>query len=269
MDLKRLMSFAHETALRAGEVIMTVYQEDDIEVSLKTDDTPLTRADLLAHHLIQEALEAETAYPVLSEESVKIDWDVRKKWQTYWLIDPLDGTNEFVDRNGEFTVNIALIHNNEAIVGVVVAPALEYSYQAAKGIGSYKIEDQKVTAIHPRKIPLVNGKQKYSVVIGRCSHSQSLDDLYKRFTNYELIRLGSSLKMCHIAEGKADLYPRYGKISEWDTAAAQCILNCVGGDVIDHQLKSLRYNTKDSLFNPDFFAWGDSEVNWSKFIASM
>jgi len=266
MDLQALLQFAAQTAYRAGVLILDVYGTSDFDVSLKSDNTPLTRADLLAHELIQDALESKTQYPVLSEENDVIDWQIRKKWCTYWLIDPLDGTKEFVERNDQFTVNIALIHNNRPILGVVNAPALGYSYEGAKGYGAFKkMANCKTIALAPRTVPMVDGKNKFTLVIGRYSHSKSLARLYERLPNSEVLRLGSSLKMCHIAEGKADLYPRYGNICEWDTAAAHCILNAVGGDLTDLSNKSLRYNTKDSLLHPDFFAWADPNIKWSKY----
>jgi len=259
------MHLATVTAEKAGELILEVYGEDDFNVSLKSDNTPLTQADLMAHQYILTALEAETEYPVLSEESTVIDWDIRRRWSTYWLIDPLDGTKEFVDRNDEFTVNIALIHNNKPIIGVVVAPALGISYQAGEGLGAYKISALQKTIIEPRSVPVINGIEKMIVVIGRCSYSQRLEQLFDRLPSYEIIRLGSSLKMCHIAEGKADLYPRHGNICEWDTAAAHCVLNCVGGDITTLSSSSLRYNKKNSLLNPEFFAWADPNIPWSHY----
>jgi 3'(2'), 5'-bisphosphate nucleotidase len=268
MDYQALLDLAIDVAEQAAIKIMQVYKESDFDVEMKSDDTPLTRADLIAHHLIVEALQKATPeYPVLSEESTDIDWETRKKWHTYWLIDPLDGTKEFVERNDEFTVNIALINNGEPVVGVVVAPALKLSYFAAKGIAAYKKSTgEKTTSIRVRSVPESNGHRKFTLVIGRRSHSQRLEAVYTKLINYEKVLLGSSLKMCRIAEGKADLYPRFGKISEWDTAAAQCVIESAGGSVTDLELKPLQYNTKESLLNPDLIAWGDAKIPWHNFV---
>jgi len=262
MDLQKLMDLAVAVSHQAAEQIMTIYQQDDFNVRLKSDDSPVTQADILAHHLISEKLQqGSDNIPVLSEESTEIGWHERQNWHTYWLIDPLDGTKEFVDRNGEFTINIALIHNGEAVMGVVAAPALKEVYMAAKGIGAFKKSDNQPTIpIHVRSVPLVDGHHKFTVVIGRRTYSKSVDNLYSRLASYEKVALGSALKICRIAEGQADLYPRFGKISEWDTAAAQCVLECAGGQLTDMQLSPIRYNTKDSLLNPDFIAFGDRKI---------
>ena len=259
------MNLAADVAEQAAVQIMDIYRQDDFDIQLKTDKTPVTQADLLAHHLIVEKLQLEEDIPILSEESIEIDWQHRKNWQTYWLIDPLDGTKEFVDRNDEFTVNIALIHHGQPIVGVVQAPALDQLYMAARGIGAFKrTEKQGLIPIRSRSVP----EQQITLVIGRRTHSASIDRLYKKLPCFEKIHLGSSLKTCLIAEGKADLYPRFGKTSEWDTAAAQCILECAGGAVTDMQMSPLRYNTKESLLNPAFIAWGDSTVHWQDYLPS-
>lgn len=268
MDYQSLLELALDVAEKAAIKIMAVYSESDFDVEMKSDNTPLTRADLIAHHSILEALQKVIPeFPILSEESTDIDWAVRKKWQTYWLIDPLDGTKEFVERNDEFTVNIALIQNGKPVVGVVVAPALNLSYFAAKGFGAYKkFDGQQATSINVRPVPEDNGHKHFTLMIGRRSHSQRLEAVYAKAKHFEKVLLGSSLKICRIAEGNADLYPRFGKISEWDTAAAQCVLEEAGGYVTDLTLQPLKYNTKESLLNPDLMAWSDESIPWLNYV---
>ncbi|MCP3673788.1 MAG: 3'(2'),5'-bisphosphate nucleotidase CysQ [Gammaproteobacteria bacterium] len=262
------MEQAVDVAEQAALLIMDVYKKSDFDVQIKSDKTPVTQADLLAHHLIVKELSKLTPeIPILSEESINIPWRARKKWQIYWLIDPLDGTKEFVDRNGEFTINIALISNNKPIIGIVLAPAVEQLYMAAKNIGAFKQTDGKtLTPINSCSVPESGGQKNFRVVIGRRSFSDSLNALFAKLPMHTVVNLGSSLKTCHIAEGKADLYPRYGKTSEWDTAAAQCILECAGGSVTNMQLSPLKYNSNKSLLNPSFIAWGDGSINWADYL---
>jgi len=262
------MDVAVDVAEQAAPLIMDVYKKDDFDIQIKSDRTPVTKADLLAHHLIKKRLQQHyPEIPILSEESASVDWQQRKHWQTYWLIDPLDGTKEFVDKNGEFTINIALIFEGRPIIGVVLAPALGLTYLAANGIGAYKKQNHQMRIpIQTRKAPKATQEKRLTLIIGRRSSSPSLNALYEKLPTFDLIRLGSSLKTCKIAEGKADLYPRFGNTSEWDTAAAQCILECAGGAVTDLKLLPLCYNTKESLLNPSFIAWGDETVAWTEYL---
>lgn len=255
-------------AKAAGVAIMQVYSTD-FSIVKKDDKSPLTQADLAAHHVIVAALAKLTPHiPILSEESEVIDYDTRKAWSQYWLIDPLDGTREFIKHNGEFTVNIALIDQGRPVLGVVYAPVNDLLYFACKAHGAYKQANaDAVLSIHTR---LLNLKQ--IVVAGSRSH---IDEKMHRFMQNlaqstgatpELISMGSSLKICLIAEGIADVYPRLGPTSEWDTAAAHCVLLEAGGDVVDESGMSLRYNTKNSLLNPFFFAKSGSEHHWASYI---
>lgn len=257
-----------EIAKNAGEAIMRVY-ETDFDVEKKSDNSPLTQADMAAHHLIVSALTALTPeIPILSEESDSIDASIRNTWQLYWLIDPLDGTREFVKRNGEFTVNIALIDKHVSIMGVVYAPAKDLLYFASVGNGAFKQTKNHVAyQIHTRAFNI-----EKLVVAGSRSHS---DHRVQRFLNNihvatgtvpELISMGSSLKICLVAQGSADVYPRLGPTSEWDTAAAHCVLKEAGGDIVDEAGRELRYNTKESLLNPNFFATVQKSFNWSEFL---
>jgi 3'(2'), 5'-bisphosphate nucleotidase len=208
-------------------------------------------------------MELTPTLPALSEEGPKIDYEVRRQWQTYWLIDPLDGTREFVKRNGEFSVNIALIENHRPILGVVYAPVLDHLYFASWNNGAYKQVDNSA----PQIIRVDETVRDPVRVAGSRSHSTGSLDMYlDRLGRHELISMGSSLKACLVAEGSADLYPRFGPTSEWDTAAAQCIVEEAGGAITSTDMQPLRYNTKESLLNPNFFVFGDRSKNWAGYL---
>lgn len=255
-------------AKAAGDAIMQVYLTD-FSVERKDDNSPLTQADLAAHQVIVQALNELTPdIPVLSEESDSISYEVRGQWHQYWLIDPLDGTREFVKRNGEFTVNIALIVNQLPVLGVVYAPVTDLLYYACAGQGAYK----QLTKSQPQQIHTRVFNLKQPTVAGSRSHaSEKMQQFMRNLQSVagvepELMSMGSSLKVCLVAEGCADVYPRLGLTSEWDTAAAHCVLLEAGGDIVDMDNQSLRYNTKDSLLNPSFFAKGDTVHNWATYI---
>ncbi len=247
-----------EIASEAGKRIVVVY-ESDFAVQSKGDRSPLTEADLAAHHHIVAALETLTpGVPILSEESAAIPWSVRSGWNRYWLVDPLDGTREFVKRNGEFTVNIALIEEGVAVLGVVHVPVTGVTYAAAQGIGAFRDGAAIQTRIPATSPP---------VVVGSRSHAgDSLTALLARIGEHELISIGSSLKFCLLAEGKADFYARLGPTSEWDTAAAQCVVEAAGGIVADLSGAPLRYNRKESLLNPHFMVSGDPQSPLLKLV---
>ena len=218
----------------------------------KLDHSPVTQADLVSHRILEAGL-ARLAphWPVLSEESVEVPFDERKSWRHFWMIDPLDGTKEFLHRTGEFTVNIALIEDDRPILGVVYAPAIDKLYFAARGAGSYR-KDGKVTT--PIKVaPATAGTTRF--VVSRCHASeQETPAHFKDQTKgCEFMVMGSSLKFCLIAEGAADVYPRNGPTMEWDTAAAQCILEEAGGSVTDLEGNAIRYN-KQVVVNSGFVA---------------
>lgn len=253
-------------AKTAGERISEIYR-NGYDVTQKADCTPLTTADLEAHQVIIEGL-ATLAYkaPVLSEESCSISYEERTGWDTYWLVDPLDGTREFIKRNGEFTVNIALIHKGKPILGVVHAPELSLSYFAFQGGGSWKqLADSEPEQIH------VCSTQREKVVVAR-SRSPETGPNMKRFLeklgDHEEVAMGSALKSCLVAEGAADVYARLGPTSEWDTGAAQCIVEEAGGHITDLKMNDLRYNTRESLINPHFFVVGSFLYNWQQFLPS-
>lgn len=264
--MRELLNEVTLIARAAGEAIMEVYR-GHIEVQQKDDNSPLTVADLAAHHVIQSNLTKLTPeLPIISEESASLDFSVRSQWRKYWLVDPLDGTREFIKRNDEFTVNIALIEEGRPVMGVVYAPAMGLLYCGGVGLGAIR---QKGTAapaaIHARPL-----NSQDVVVAGSRSHSNArmeafLHKVGEHLSPPKLVSLGSSLKICLVAEGGADVYPRLGLTSEWDTAAAQAVLEQAGGSLVDANGNPLRYNTKESLLNPDFFARGVSPHAWQQY----
>jgi len=245
-------------AQEAGKGILDVYSKN-IDIFEKVDKSPLTEADLLSHKTIIEGLAKITPdIPVLSEESSKDEISNRLSWETYWLIDPLDGTKEFVKRNGEFTVNIALIHKHEPVFGVVHAPVLEVTYWGGRGLGAYKIQNNKSNVIHIRKRP--SDSAEWKIVGSRSHQSDEFKTFIEKYPGAEIISMGSSLKLCLVAEGAADLYPRLGLTSEWDTAASQAVVEAAGGHVFRMpEMEPLRCNeNQSSLLNPHFLVCGDS-----------
>jgi 3'(2'), 5'-bisphosphate nucleotidase len=251
-------------ALDAGRAILQVYQSD-FAVTQKDDDSPLTQADLRAHHLIVDALSRLTPeIPCLSEEAADIGYETRRRWTRYWLIDPLDGTREFVKRNGEFTVNIALIEQGEPVIGVVCAPVLDVSWIAARGIGAFVDRDGRRMPIRTRKTPL-----RPALVVSHSHRDAALDDLLVNAPEHDAVSRGSSLKFCIVAEGDADLYPRTGPTSEWDTAAGQCVVEVAGGQVLRlPDFAPLRYNEKPSLLNPGFVVIGEPAYGWPGYLVT-
>lgn len=246
--LESVISLVHE----AGKKILEIYETGDFSVEIKSDDSPLTQADRAAHKLLYAALEKLDVGPVLSEEGVIASWDERRTWEQYWLIDPLDGTKEFIKRNGEFTVNVALIRKNVPVLGVVYAPVKELWYYAEQGKGAFRRDAESTVAIAPQPFPS-DGHRPVRVVGSRSHTSEYFENFMKQLPNAELVSVGSSLKLCMVAEGSADLYPRLIPTCEWDTAAAQAVAEEAGAVVVDwEERKPLRYNTKEELLNPYF-----------------
>lgn len=262
-DLHKLIGPVMEIARTAGAKIVEIYNRE-FSVEHKEDKSPLTEADLAAHHAIIEGLSALTpALPILSEESAARPFAERSAWHRYWLVDPLDGTREFVKRNGEFTVNIALIEDHAPVLGVILVPVTGLGYYASRGGGAFRIAPgRSPSAIRVRPLDI-----SHVIVAGSRSHAGgSLTAFLENIGSHELISMGSSLKSCLVAEGRADVYPRLGPTSEWDTAAAHCIVEEAGGRVTDTAMRPLRYNTKESLLNPDFFVSGDPAHDWSRYL---
>lgn len=254
--LEPVVSLARE----AGRATLKVY-ESSFEVSHKSDQSPLTEADLASHEIICSALATfEPRLPILSEESYDDDdYSKRSGWRDYWLVDPLDGTKEFVNRNGEFTVNIALISNHRPVLGVVHVPVSDVTYTGCTGAGAER-RDGSGAGEEICVRPLASSSVR---VVGSRSHrGKSLDRFLDNLGDYEFIGVGSSLKFCLVAEGRADIYPRLGPTSQWDTAAAQCVVESAGGRVTDTDGRTLRYNTRREILNPSFLAYGDTSRNW-------
>jgi 3'(2'), 5'-bisphosphate nucleotidase len=263
LDLEYLARHAGVLAERAAAAILDVYGSD-FAVEHKDDRSPLTAADLASHRLIVDGLDAlAPQLPVLSEESADIAWVERTRWTRYWLVDPLDGTREFVKRNGEFTVNIALIVDHRPVLGIVQTPVSGELACAWDGGGTWlSMPGEKARRVGTRR------RASPLVVAGSRSHgSEHEASLLARLGPCAKLPMGSSLKFVRIAAAQADLYLRLGPTSEWDTAAGQCVLEQAGGAVLDFDGHPFRYNTRESLLNPDFFAVGDRDADWSALLA--
>lgn len=259
-----LLTPALEIAIEAGRAIQEIY-EGGFQVEQKNDHTPLTEADLAADRIIDQGLrELTPQLPVLTEESTAIPFAERTTWERYWLVDPLDGTREFINRSGEFTVNIALVEDHQPVLGIIYAPALGLYYYACRGQGAYKRE----ATSEPKRLQVRHWDGgKVTLVCSSATHRGNyLQKLMDKLGDYDVVCLGSALKSCLVAEGKADLYARLGPTSEWDTAAAQCIVEEAGGHITDTRMQPLRYNTKESLLNPHFFVFGDTDEDWSSYL---
>jgi 3'(2'), 5'-bisphosphate nucleotidase len=233
----------------AGEAILEIYSSD-FDYEIKEDLSPLTEADKISHKIICQMLKSLTPnLPILSEEDSNISYDIRSKWNKYWLIDPLDGTKEFIKRNGEFTVNIALIENNTPILGVIHIPTSNETYWGSNIDGSYYMNKDIVK----KKISVSNNNASKIRILASKSHpSKNLDLFLRMMGDYKIINKGSSLKFCLIANGKADFYPRLGPTSEWDIAAGDAIVRYAGGYISDLDNHPIKYNTKESFLNPYF-----------------
>ena len=257
-------------AKRAGEAILEVY-DSDFEVEQKDDKSPLTLADKKSNEIITEVLEQtktanNSTVPILSEEGRDIPYDERKKWEYFWLVDPLDGTKEFIKKNGEFTVNIALMHENKPVLGIIYIPVKDIFYFAAINFGAYILDNSEVITDalsikelmdKSKRLPLTNNNNSPLTIVGSRSHTSEeftefVNKLKKKYGSVEFISSGSSLKLCLVAEGKADIYPRFGPTMEWDTAAGQAIVEQAEGRVLEIETNEpLNYN-KNNLLNPFF-----------------
>ena len=257
--------------LDACRAIMEIY-ETEFSVELKEDESPLTKADLASHEIIVEGLKRLFPdIPVLSEESTVPEYDERRAWSEYWLVDPLDGTKEFVNRNGEFTVNIALIRQNEAVFGIVGVPVADEIYigDLDEGLAILQVGDSTEELLGRT----MAGRPELTVVASRNHGGQKLEDfldkLKDHFQRVEKKSVGSSLKLCILASGRADFYPRIGPTNEWDIAAAHAILRAAGGEVFEMSGLPKKYNTKESLLNDDFFAVADRSYQWGALVKEI
>jgi len=251
-----------QTALEAGRRILDVY-EREFTVTEKEDGSPVTAADHAAQAVIVEGLERLAPdIPILAEESADVDYGRRAGWKRFWLVDPLDGTKEFVSRNGEFTVNIALVEDGRPVLGVVYVPVTGVSYRACRGGGAMK---QKGLCAAERIQARAYGGGRPMVVASRSHVTEALKQYIERIGEHDLVSMGSSLKFCLVADGTADVYPRVGPTMEWDTAAAQCVVEEAGGRVVGPDNRPLTYN-KPSLRNPWLITSGKGEYDWTRFL---
>ena len=259
MDPKSMVEPIVALAEDAGRAILEVYSTD-FEVQSKEDASPVTQADLASHRWIEAGLKSLTPdIPIISEESGLADFDVRSSWGLYWIVDPLDGTKEFVNRNDEFTVNIALIKDGDAILGVVHVPVYGRTYVGCQGIGAQRRDGDS----DPVSISVAANSATPARIVGSRSHrGKSLDAYLAAVGEYDMVPMGSSLKFCVVAEGGADLYPRLGPTSEWDTAAAQAVVEQAGGSVVTLDGKPMKYNTKADILNPHFMVIGPADRDW-------
>lgn len=253
----------------AGDAILEVYDREDFDVETKQDESPLTAADLASHKTILAGLaDLAPEIPVLSEESDALPWSERQHWDRYFLIDPLDGTKEFISRNGEFTVNVALIENHVPVMGIVYVPVKDILYG---GVGAGEAlafverdgrhEQIRTRPLDSNRLTIVASRRHGGDALKAC-----LERLETHFPEIETRNMGSSLKLCLVAEGEADLYPRLAPTSEWDTAAAQAVVEAAGGRVVDTAFDTVRYNAKEDILNPHFYVLGDPGFDWQRIL---
>ena len=262
--MKTALSLAIPAAQAASKAILSIYASSDFSIETKYDNSPLTRADRASHNIIVETL-ARTGIPILSEEGLGIAYAERCRWERFWLVDPLDGTKEFIKRNGEFTVNIALIEGNAPVLGVVLAPVPDTLYFATKGLGAWKLEQCSLRAglsvdallAASTRLPVAGADPRPHTIVGSRSHPSPefaafVEERMKTHSQVDVRSIGSSLKICLVAEGSADVYPRLGPTMEWDTAAGQAVAVHAGCRVNRHDTGGPLHYNKSSLLNPFF-----------------
>lgn len=265
MNLAQLLTIAINASKKAGVAVSQHYRKGDYTAEMKEDNSPVTSADIAANDIIMAELEKLTPdIPIISEEVGALPLSERKQWKRYWLLDPIDGTGEFIIGSGDFAVNIALIEDGWPAIGVIHAPDHQLTYYAQKGAGAFKEDDQGSHKIH---VAPFDGKRKIKVAISRRQELSLMGQYLEKSFNFEYVALGScSLKNCLIAEGGADCYLRIGPTGEWDTGASQCILEEAGGTIIDSEFLPLSYNKRESLLNPDFLSLGNQDIPWQQII---
>ncbi|AUL94248.1 3'(2'),5'-bisphosphate nucleotidase CysQ [Vibrio vulnificus] len=262
-NLSALLPQVIDIARTAGQLILDIYQSKQYQEYTKSDETPVTSADLAAHKLITQRLSELTPdIPVLSEEAADISLEKRAQWNRYWLVDPLDGTQEFIARSGDFATIIALVENNKPVMGVVYGPVSGVTYYAYQGKGAWKIPEMNESLkiqTHKHELP----GQNIAIAISRRQDINRITNRMSSNWNYDLVPLGSAaLKACLVAEGAVDCYLRLGPTGEWDTAATQCIVEEAGGRILSTYLEPLSYNERDTLENPNFIVLGDADLPW-------
>ncbi|MBM7456750.1 3'(2'), 5'-bisphosphate nucleotidase [Oceanisphaera litoralis] len=267
MDIYALLPGVIAAARESGRLILALYNSGQYQAESKDDASPVTSADLAAHDYLQQTLRELADIPVLSEEGNKVPLAERSRWPRYWLVDPLDGTQEFIAGSGDFSTMIALIEDGKPVLGVVYGPVHDLMYYAVRGHGAFKEADGKTRRITARHHDPAEPLTGLRITI---SLRQNLDWVRSRLTpslDYQLVPLGSSsLKSCLVAEGGADMYMRIGPTGEWDTGATQCIVEEAGGRLLDLNLEPLSYNRRDSMVNPNFITLGDAGLPWSRIL---
>ncbi|MEW6992198.1 3'(2'),5'-bisphosphate nucleotidase CysQ [Colwelliaceae bacterium 6441] len=265
MNLEQLLKIAMKSCKKAGVEVSKHYHQGDFTSEIKEDNSPVTSADIAANDVLMSELNRLTPdIPIISEEVGALPFEARKNWSRYWLLDPIDGTGEFIIGSGDFAVNVALIENGWPAIGVIHAPDHQMTYFAQKGIGAFREDHngcQKIT------VAPYDGKRKIKVAISRRQKLSLIGQYLNEAFDYEYIALGScSLKNCLISEGGADCYLRIGPTGEWDTGASQCILEQAGGTILDSEFNPLSYNQRESLLNPDFISLGSEDIPWRDII---
>ncbi|MGV6988327.1 3'(2'),5'-bisphosphate nucleotidase CysQ [Testudinibacter sp. P80/BLE/0925] len=258
-----LLNAALSIAKRAGEKLLTFYYRG-IESELKQDNTPVTEADLAVSRFLEDELQALTpGIPVLSEESQTIDFAERRRWTQYWLVDPLDGTQQFLEKTDQFSVLIALVQHNQPTLGIVYSPVPRLAFYAMDKFGAYKQQNGVISRLQTRP----PGDNVIRIAVGKNVRRQQVMAMFHDQFDYQLIRYGSSgLKGALVAEGRSDCYIRLGKTGEWDTAAVECILRETGGKIVDLYGNPLTYNRRETLINPDFIMLGNAAFPWQKVV---
>ncbi len=256
-----------DIARAAGQLILDIYENKQYEAFTKADETPVTSADIAAHKLIVQRLtELTPSIPVLSEEDADVALEQRSLWNEYWLVDPLDGTQEFIARSGDFATIIALVRNNKPIMGIVYGPVSGVTYYAYSGKGAWKIPELQESLrlnVHKHEQP----NQSIAIAISRRQNINRITECMSNAWNYDLVPLGSAaLKACLVAEGAVDCYLRLGPTGEWDTAATQCIVEEAGGTILTTHLEPLSYNLRETLENPNFIVIGDRALPWNEIL---
>lgn len=266
-SISELLEIAKEAAMKAGIEVLSIYDKGDFEEYEKDDNSPVTSADYKANEIIMSILtELTPNIPIMSEETPIATVQERSNWTRYWLIDPIDGTQEFIARSGDFAINIALIENHRPVIGVIYWPCGESLYFASKGHGAYKRCSRETTPINVRKFEVPSE----DVIMIAISRRQSREKVFERLSGkrtYQTLPTGScSLKACFIAEGRADVFMRLGVTGEWDTGASECIINEAGGIIVAATFDPITYNERESVLNPDFVVLGDQRVDWQSII---
>ncbi|NLJ93063.1 MAG: 3'(2'),5'-bisphosphate nucleotidase CysQ [Aeromonadales bacterium] len=270
MDISALLPGAIAAARESGAIILSLYNSGSYHAEHKDDDSPVTSADFAAHNYLKQALSELADIPVLSEEGCEVSLEERNSWPRYWLVDPLDGTQEFIAGSGDFSTMIALMEYGVPVMGVVYGPVYDLLYYAVRGQGAFKQAHnqpiEKITASHYQNF---DNLTKLRITISRRQNVDWVRNRLSTALDYELVPLGSSsLKSCLVAEGGADIYMRIGPTGEWDTGATQCIVEEAGGKILDLYLAPLSYNERDTLINPNFITMGDPGLPWAKILTN-